>query len=287
MSNKNITLFHANWSLCSQMVRVAFHEKGIPFISKHIKLCDQYPEGQNLDKKFLSLNPKGTVPVIKHNESVISGSENIVKYIDTLKSEKNINLYPSKKSDDFSKWVADTTITEGVNFASTIGTVLPVFSAPLIQLMVKKLPLKSILKILLRHPIKERKIVFFSMYFTSAAQKFPNIGIKKFIEELIRIEKELNKENKYFNEHFTHIDINMMCLFHRLKDLKLEEILNTSRTPLISEYWKNLQNRESYQKSILDYYTSKENEILHEFYLVNSTKLLEKLKDQLYSFPHE
>ena len=78
-----------------------------------------------------------------------------------------------------------------------------------------------------------------------------------------------------------------MCLFHRLKDLKLEEILKTSRTPLISKYWKNLQNRESYQKSILDYYTTKENEILQEFYQVNSTKLLEKLKDQLYSFPHE
>ena len=54
MSESKITLYHANWSLCSQMVRVALLEKGIDFRLDHIKLCDQYPEGENLSKEFLS-----------------------------------------------------------------------------------------------------------------------------------------------------------------------------------------------------------------------------------------
>ena len=70
MSSPNIKLFHANWSLCSQMVRVALYEKGLNFSEEHIKLCDQYPEGENLCKDFLRLNPLGTVPVIKINEKV-------------------------------------------------------------------------------------------------------------------------------------------------------------------------------------------------------------------------
>ena len=48
MSHPIITLYHANWSFCSQMVRVALHEKGFSFDEHHIKLCDQYPEGENI-----------------------------------------------------------------------------------------------------------------------------------------------------------------------------------------------------------------------------------------------
>ena len=56
MSNPDITLYHANWSLCSQMVRVALFEKGLAFKEKHIRLCDQYAEGENLDNDFLKIN---------------------------------------------------------------------------------------------------------------------------------------------------------------------------------------------------------------------------------------
>ena len=35
----------------------SLYEKGISFNEKHIKLCDQYPEGENLDKFFLDINP--------------------------------------------------------------------------------------------------------------------------------------------------------------------------------------------------------------------------------------
>ena len=57
MSNPNIILYHANWSFCSQMVRVALLEKGFSFDERHIKLCDQYPEGENIDKEYLAINP--------------------------------------------------------------------------------------------------------------------------------------------------------------------------------------------------------------------------------------
>ena len=57
MQDHKITLFHANWSFCSQMVRVALFELNIKFDERHIKLCDQYAEGENLDKNFLDINP--------------------------------------------------------------------------------------------------------------------------------------------------------------------------------------------------------------------------------------
>ena len=265
MEFKEIILFHSNWSLCSQMVRVALYEKGIPFKEKHIKLCDQYPEGENLDKSFLDINPLGTVPAIKINERVVCDSAVIIKELNSFQGSKQINLY-NNDDNDSDYLISETTITEGVKFASTLGTILPVFSAPLIQYMVKKLPFKSILKILLRHPRNDRKLIFLSMYFLNFSKNLPKIGVKKFASELLNFENRLSKDNKYFYKTFSHIDINMMCLFNRLKDLQLENCLITDKTPLIKRYWNHLQERNSYEDGILNYYTEKEFSIIKDFY---------------------
>ena len=280
MSSPIIKLFHANWSLCSQMVRVALYEKGLNFSEKHIKLCDQYPEGENLNRDFLKLNPLGTVPVIKINEKVTYDSVKIIRELDKLQGNNDINLCNNDFQNSQS-WVLNTTITEGVKFASTIGTILPVFSAPLIQSMVKSLPLKSILKILLNHPRRDRKIIFLSMYFFGIAKNMPKAGIKNFVKELINLENILSDENEFFYGDFSHVDINMMCLFHRLKDLQLEDALYTNRTPLIKNYWESLKNRESYKMGILDYYSDKEYKILHEFYKNQSSIFLKPIIEKL------
>ena len=279
MEFKEIILFHSNWSLCSQMVRVALYEKGIPFKEKHIKLCDQYPEGENLDKSFLDINPLGTVPAIKINERVVCDSAVIIKELNSFQGSKQINLYNNNDSDYL---ISETTITEGVKFASTLGTILPVFSAPLIQYMVKKLPFKSILKILLRHPRNDRKLIFLSMYFLNFSKNLPKIGVKKFASELLNFENRLSKDNKYFYKTFSHIDINMMCLFNRLNDLKLIDCLHTSKTPLMNNYWKNLQKRDSYKNSILDYYTEREFNVIDEFYQNKKSPFLDMILNELH-----
>ncbi|MFL2711473.1 MAG: glutathione S-transferase family protein [Gammaproteobacteria bacterium] len=280
MEFKEIILFHSNWSLCSQMVRVALYEKGIPFKEKHIKLCDQYPEGENLDKSFLDINPLGTVPAIKINERVVCDSAVIIKELNSFQGSKQINLY-NNDDNDSDYLISETTITEGVKFASTLGTILPVFSAPLIQYMVKKLPFKSILKILLRHPRNDRKLIFLSMYFLNFSKNLPKIGVKKFASELLNFENRLSKDNKYFYKTFSHIDINMMCLFNRLKDLQLENCLITDKTPLIKRYWNHLQERNSYEDGILNYYTEKEFSIIKDFYQNKSSIFVNHIIEEL------
>lgn len=280
MEFKEIILFHSNWSLCSQMVRVALYEKGIPFKEKHVKLCDQYPEGENLDKSFLDINPLGTVPAIKINERVVCDSAVIIKELNSFQGSKQINLY-NNDDNDSDYLISETTITEGVKFASTLGTILPVFSAPLIQYMVKKLPFKSILKILLRHPRNDRKLIFLSMYFLNFSKNLPKIGVKKFASELLNFENRLSKDNKYFYKTFSHIDINMMCLFNRLKDLQLENCLITDKTPLIKRYWNHLQERNSYEDGILNYYTEKEFSIIKDFYQNKSSIFVNHIIEEL------
>ena len=281
MSNPNITLYHANWSFCSQMVRVALLEKDFSFNKCHIKLCDQYPEGENIDKDFLAINPLGTVPAIKIDENIICGSEEIIYQLDKIDSNNTHSLYPNNIDEaEIRKWASDTTITDGVEFASTLGTIMPVFSSPLLQYMIKQLPFSSIMKILLRHPRKDRKMIFIAMYFGNPSKKIPFMGIKNYVDEILKLEKLFSDGRTFFYDTFSHVDINLMCVFNRLTDLGLEKTVSY-KTPFIYKYWNNLKSRKSYKDGILDYYTDKEKELLSEFYKNNDSSVLEAIIEEI------
>ena len=281
MSNPNITLYHANWSFCSQMVRVALLEKDFSFNKCHIKLCDQYPEGENIDKDYLAINPLGTVPAIKIDENIICGSEEIIYQLDKIDSNNTHSLYPNNIDEaEIRKWASDTTITDGVEFASTLGTIMPVFSSPLLQYMIKQLPFSSIMKILLRHPRKDRKMIFIAMYFGNPSKKIPFLGIKNYVDEILKLEKLFSDGRTFFYDTFSHVDINLMCVFNRLTDLGLEKTVSY-KTPFIYKYWNNLKSRKSYKDGILDYYTDKEKELLTEFYKNNDSSVLEAIIEEI------
>ena len=281
MSNPNIILYHANWSFCSQMVRVALLEKGFSFDERHIKLCDQYPEGENIDKDYLAINPLGTVPAIEIDGNVICGSEEIIYQIDKIDSNNNCSLYPDNVDEtDIRKWASHTTITDGVKFASTLGTIMPVFSSPLLQYMIKALPFSSIMKILLRHPRNDRKMIFTAMYFGNPSKKIPFMGVNNYVDEIIKLEKLFSDGRSFFYNTFSHVDINLMCVFNRLVDLGLEQTVS-HKTPFIYEYWEKLKSRNSYQNGILNYYTDKEKKLLSEFYKNNDSSVLKAILEQI------
>ena len=281
MSNPNIVLYHANWSFCSQMVRVALLEKGLSFDERHIKLCDQYPEGENIDKDYLAVNPLGTVPAIEIDGNVICGSEEIIYQLDKIDSYDGCSLYPDNVDEtDIRKWASHTTITDGVKFASTLGTIMPVFSSPLLQYMIKALPFSSIMKILFRHPRNDRKMIFVAMYFGNPSKKIPFMGVNNYVDEIIKLEKLFSDGRNFFYNTFSHVDINLMCVFNRLVDLGLEETVS-HKTPFIYEYWQKLKSRNSYQNGILNYYTDKEKNLLSEFYKNNDSSVLKAILEQI------
>lgn len=74
-----ITLFHHPGSLCSQKVRLALAEKGVPFESR---VVDIGPRAENYERWYAELNPRMVVPTLVHDGRVVTDSARIVRYID-------------------------------------------------------------------------------------------------------------------------------------------------------------------------------------------------------------
>ena len=281
MTQPKLMLYHANWSLCSQMVRVALYEKGLEFDHVPIKLCDHYEEAENISKDFLkNINPTGVVPVLKINDEIVRDSAYIIERLDELQGTNNINLWPKEESERerFRNWVYDTTITEGVPMGKTLGMTIPLFSLGLIENLIKSLSFKAIWNIILRHPRRERKIGFVTMYFTSLKDRIGSLAYKGFVEGILELEKNLSS-NEYLFGDFSHADINLMCCFYRLQDLRLDPILEMPELPRINSYWQKLKNRESYTKGILEFKDHEEK--LNQIFSEGQNPHLESLKEKI------
>ena len=281
MTQPKLILYHANWSLCSQMVRVALYEKGLEFDHVPIKLCDHYEEAENISKDFLkNINPTGVVPVLKINDEIVRDSAYIIERLDELQGTNNINLWPKEESERerLRNWVYDTTITEGVPMGKTLGMTIPLFSLGLIENLIKSLSFKAICKIILRHPRRERKIGFVTMYFTSLKDKVGPLAYKGFVKGILELENNLPDDEFLFGD-FSHADINLMCCFYRLQDLRLDSILEMPELPKINSYWQNLKARDSYKKGILNFKDHEEK--LDEIFLNKENPHLEKLKKRI------
>ena len=263
-----LKLYHANWSLCSQMVRVALAEKGLSYESNHIKLCDHYPKGENLSPEYLAINPKGIVPAIDLDGEIVTESTNIIKRLNKLTGEKDIDLWPvDVDQDKLNSWVEDTTITDGVPLGKTLGTAIPPFSLILINFMIKKyLSFLQAIKVFWKHPLRDRGRGFLIMKFFNIHKPVAASSYKTLARSLMDIEKNLESSGPYFLGKFSHIDINLMCCFHRLSDVRLEKILEIEELPNVKKYWELLKTRESYKKGILDFYGEKENGDLEELF---------------------
>ncbi len=75
---KEITLYHALFSTCSQKVRYAIWRKRLPFESRLVSL----PDGEHLEDWYLRLNPNGVVPTLQHGDATIIDSSVICEYLD-------------------------------------------------------------------------------------------------------------------------------------------------------------------------------------------------------------
>lgn len=75
----SVVLYHHPGSLCSQKVRLALAEKGVPY---EARVIDIGPRCENYEPWYVRLNPGAVVPTLVHDGRPVTDSARIVRYID-------------------------------------------------------------------------------------------------------------------------------------------------------------------------------------------------------------
>lgn len=75
----DLLLYHFTPSLCSQKVRLALCEKGVPWRGRLVNIG---PPMENYEPWYVRKNPRAVVPTLEHDGKIITDSARIVRYID-------------------------------------------------------------------------------------------------------------------------------------------------------------------------------------------------------------
>lgn len=115
---KGVHLFHHPASNNAFRARLILEEKNISWES-HIIPLNKF---EQFSSEFLNINPQGSVPVMIHDGVTICGSENILKYVETVFSRDSLSPYPDKeKMWDWVEAVTRTHISSIVGYLYSKG----------------------------------------------------------------------------------------------------------------------------------------------------------------------
>ena len=96
-----LELYHSNGSLCSQKVKLVLAEKNLEWKSHLINLLTF----ENLQPKYIKINPKGVVPTLIHDGKVITDSVVIVRHIEEQFPHPRLILTEPRLQEKMNGWI--------------------------------------------------------------------------------------------------------------------------------------------------------------------------------------
>ena len=229
-------LFHFDFSNCSQRVRICLIEKGVDWNSHPVNLL----LNEHSTEWFQSINPKGLVPVLVHDGSVVTESVEIIRYIDRMCPSPS--LQPEGSVNDREM---DGIISLADSVQSPIKLLTHYFLAKPQRFLVKR----SLKKFSDSH--NNSDLVAFKKRF--ANNEFTVDEVRCSIDEMHKvvriIDAYLIKQTWLLGNEFSLADIAWMVNIHRLDLMGFP----LSRYNNLGLWYQRCKQRESFQQGLVDY----------------------------------
>lgn len=229
-----LTLYHADYSTCSQKVRLALAEKGLKYDSKVLS----FRKEEQLKSEYLKLNPNGVVPTLVHHDEVIVDSSCILEYLEDTFPE--VSLAPTSPVEK-AKMRAWLRYMEEV---PTVAIRTPSFEQvflPALRLIGNK---KSFDKATSKRTL--RKGFYQKM---NSGKGFSKLDVENSTSQLIstvnRMESTLLSQKWLLGNDISLVDISLAPLIDRMEDLGLGYLWENS--PNVKLWLSNIQSRQSFQ----------------------------------------
>jgi glutathione S-transferase len=236
---RGIHLLHYDVSPCSQKVRILLNEKNLAWRSHHIDLGKH----QHVTPWFLSINPRGVVPVLVHDGAVHVESNDIMEYVDAVRSARAWFFPKDLKMRAY--------VREELAFQSSLrlGT-----RALAVKFMPRKASFVNDRQALDDYRKNGRPDVSRDMEIAWWQSTVDNgVSLKTLIESyaahrqaLMRLEDRLQNREWLFGKRISVLDIAWFTTIHDLKVIGYD----LSRHPYLRSYYERLLLRPAFREEI-------------------------------------
>lgn len=258
-------LYHNALSLCSKKTRLCMAELGLPYRSHHIDLVET-GSYEVLGRRFLAVNPGGTVPVLVHRGHPIYESHEQIRYAAENAPAGAKALIPEEPAllSEMQVWIDRSSLfgDDPIAHASeSAGNAVPGLTVPLFAAMMEEIPWSRPLEGLLFHRFKQRPLMFLA-FKRSGIAKLAEMGpakaaIQRCLREMHRhldaLEQQLEKTGGPFilGEPYTLADVSWTVIFDRLREAdSIHAFTDDGKRPAVTAYWERLRGRPSYREAI-------------------------------------
>lgn len=236
---QGVHLLHFDASSCSQQVRILLNEKNIAWESHHVDLRKR----QQVTPWFLSINPRGVVPVLVHDGVVHVESNDIMEQVDKLPSEQ-ASFFPE---------VADAraTVKEELAFQSSLRLGTRALTVKFMAPQAMYLKNRKVLDAYRKNGVPDLSRDMEIAWWQSAADNglSPETLIESFAahrDALRRLEDRLQNREWLHGDHISVLDIAWFTTIHRLKVLRYD----LSRHPYLLSYYQHLLLRPAFREEM-------------------------------------
>lgn len=230
----DLVLYHADYSTCSQKVRIALAEKNIPFVSKPMS----FRKEEQLSEDYLKINPNGVVPTLVHGGEVIVDSSCILEYLDeTFKETPLVPDAPLARA-HMRGWLRfmEEVPTKAIRTPSFENVFLPAMR------LVKST--KSF------NRSRDKRTIRRGFYTKMNGGKgFDRMEIVDSVYQLrdtvVRMDQALKQAPWILGERLTLVDISLVPLIDRAEDMGMRYLWDD--LPTVADWLNRLQSRASFK----------------------------------------
>jgi len=259
-------LHHNAFSLCSKKLRVCLDELGIPYRGHHVHLIETGAY-ENVGRDHLAVHPGGLVPVLVHEGHPVYESHAQIVYLAEHAGARGAELLPQDPEARalVERWVDCASLVGDPmkGSARRAGHCIPGLTIPLFATMVGAIPWTEIAKGLLRHPNKERPIVFGLLKLVGVhglpklppAMRLLRRSRDDMEVHLDALAQQLAKHGGPWiaGERFTLADVSWVVILDRLDEADWSRFFwGDDRRPGVAAYWQRLCARPSHASAIAD-----------------------------------
>lgn len=238
-----LTLYHHNMSVCAQKVRLVLAEKNIPWEARHIDLA----RGEQLTPEYLKINPKGFVPALVHDDSIILESTIICEYLDDVFPRPA--LRPSHPAALARMRLWPKAVDDGMHPAC--GSIS--HAVALIPQLKRTMSVAQIEERFRRMPDPQRRARQLELLRNGMATDFVRDAFRVYEKNIGEMETALKTGPWLCGEQFTLADIAVIPYLHRLDRLGLSRYWEPDR-PRVGAWLARMRARPGFVTAIDAYH---------------------------------